>query len=99
MTMDIFVLAVLAPLTPAILWGVREIRKNSSAADDLSKLQTYLVQRIHLYSTGSTVFCGARRKKRCTKWLLNPLNRPFTHHYPRSQRRRMSEDSSGKNEI
>jgi hypothetical protein len=42
MTMDIFVLTVLAPLTPAILWGVREIRKNSSAADDLSKLQTHI---------------------------------------------------------
>ncbi len=42
MTMDVFVLTVLAPLTPAILWGVREIRKNSSAADDLSKLQTHI---------------------------------------------------------
>lgn len=42
LTMDVFVLAVLAPLTPAILWGVREIRKNSSAADDLSKLQTHI---------------------------------------------------------
>jgi hypothetical protein len=42
MTMDVFVLAVLAPLTPAILWGVREIRKNSSAADDLGKLQTHI---------------------------------------------------------
>lgn len=42
MTMDVFVLAVLAPLTPAILWGVREIRKNSSAADDLIKLQIHI---------------------------------------------------------
>ena len=42
LTMDVFVLAVVAPLTPAILWGVREIRKNSSAADDLSKLQTHI---------------------------------------------------------
>lgn len=42
MTMDVFVLTVVAPLTPAILWGVREIRKNSSAADDLSKLQTHI---------------------------------------------------------
>ena len=40
--MDVFVLTVLAPLTPAILWGVREIRKNSSAADDLGKLQTHI---------------------------------------------------------
>jgi len=47
MTMDIFVLGVLAPLTPAILWGVREIRKNSSAADDLSKLQTCIDELWH----------------------------------------------------
>jgi len=42
LTMDVFVLAVVAPLTPAILWGVRELRKNSSAADDLNKLQTHI---------------------------------------------------------
>jgi hypothetical protein len=42
MTMDVFVLSVVAPLTPAILWGVREIRKNSLAADDLGKLQTHI---------------------------------------------------------
>lgn len=42
MTMDVFVLAVVAPLTPAVLWGVREIRKNSSAAVDLGKLQTHI---------------------------------------------------------
>jgi len=53
MTMDVFVLAVLAPLTPAILWGVREIRKNSSAADDLSKLQTYIDELWHKALAGS----------------------------------------------
>jgi len=34
-------------LHPAILWGVREIRKNSSAADDLSKLQTCIDELWH----------------------------------------------------
>jgi predicted pore-forming effector associated with SMODS systems len=42
MTIDLFVLTVLAPLTPAFLWGVREIRKNSSAAEDMGKLQTHI---------------------------------------------------------
>lgn len=42
LTMDVFVLTVVAPLTPAILWGAREIRKNSAAADDRSKLQTHI---------------------------------------------------------
>jgi hypothetical protein len=53
MTMDVFVLAVLAPLTPAILWGVREIRKNSSAADELSKLQAYIDELWHKALAGS----------------------------------------------
>ena len=53
MTMDVFVLAVLAPLTPAILWGVREIRKNSSAAADLSKLQNYIDELWHKALAGS----------------------------------------------
>jgi hypothetical protein len=53
MTMDVFVLLVLAPLTPAIHWGVREIRKNSSAADDLSKLQTYIDELWHKALPGS----------------------------------------------
>jgi len=44
MTMDVFVLAVLAPLTPAILWGVREIRKNSAAAADLGRVETHIDQ-------------------------------------------------------
>lgn len=42
MTVDIFVLSVLAPLTPAILWGAREIRKNSSASEHLERMQVYL---------------------------------------------------------
>jgi len=42
MTIEVFVLAVVAPLTPAILWGVREIRKHSVAASDLHRLQDYI---------------------------------------------------------
>jgi hypothetical protein len=42
MTMDVFVLTVVAPLTPAILWGAREIRKNYGAAEVRSKLQTHI---------------------------------------------------------
>jgi len=53
MTMDVFVLAVVAPLTPAILWGVREIRKNSSAGDDLLKLQTHIDGLWHDTLTGT----------------------------------------------
>ena len=53
MTMDVFVLTVVAPLTPAILWGVREIRKNSSAADDLMKLQTHIDGLWHEALTGT----------------------------------------------
>ncbi len=39
MTVEKFVLAVLAPLTPAILWGAREIRKQTSAMKELEKLK------------------------------------------------------------
>jgi hypothetical protein len=53
MTMEVFVLAVLAPMTPAILWGVREIRKNSFAADDMSKLQTYIDELWHKALAGN----------------------------------------------
>jgi SMODS-associating 4TM effector domain len=42
LTVDVFVSSVLAPLTPAILWGVREIRKHSSAAERLARLQTHI---------------------------------------------------------
>jgi hypothetical protein len=42
MTMDVFVLSFIAPLTPAILWGAREARKHSSAADDLEKLLAHI---------------------------------------------------------
>ena len=40
--MDVFVASIAAPLTPAILWGVREIRKNSSAAETLARLQKHI---------------------------------------------------------
>jgi len=53
MTIDVFVLSVLAPLTPAFLWGVREIRKNSSAADDLVRLQTHIDRTWQEAITGS----------------------------------------------
>jgi len=39
MTLDKFVLTVVAPVTPAALWGVREIRKHSSATLELEHLQ------------------------------------------------------------
>ena len=42
LTVDSFVVSVLAPLTPAILWGVREIRKHSSAAERLARLQVHI---------------------------------------------------------
>jgi len=42
MTVDIFMLSVLAPLTPAILWGGRQIRQNSCTAEDLEKMQTHI---------------------------------------------------------
>lgn len=53
MTMDVFVLAVLAPLTPALLWGVREIHKNSVAAEDLCRLETHINQLWHETLKGS----------------------------------------------
>lgn len=44
MSLENFVLAVLAPLTPAILWGVREIRKQTSTTEALGKLKGHIEQ-------------------------------------------------------
>jgi len=53
MTLDVFVLSILAPLTPAILWGARETRKNSSEADELQKLQAHIDERWKIALSGS----------------------------------------------
>lgn len=42
MTLDRFVLATLAPLTPAYLWGVREWHKQREAADALDGLRKHV---------------------------------------------------------
>jgi hypothetical protein len=39
MTLESFVLAIFAPLSPAFLWGIREYRKQRDAADTLDKLR------------------------------------------------------------
>lgn len=44
MTVETLVLAVLAPVTPAILWGAREIRKQTSAMKALEKLKGHIEQ-------------------------------------------------------
>ena len=42
LTIGTFVLAVLAPLTPAILWGTRELRKQTTAIEALGKLKEHI---------------------------------------------------------
>lgn len=41
MTLEKFVLAVLAPLAPALLWGVREVQRQKDAAEALDHLKDY----------------------------------------------------------
>jgi len=53
LTIESFVVSVLAPLTPAILWGVREIRKHTSFAGRLVRLQTHIDARWREAVTGS----------------------------------------------
>jgi hypothetical protein len=41
MTLERFVLAILAPLSPAFLWGIREWKKQRAAADSADQLKTH----------------------------------------------------------
>jgi hypothetical protein len=42
MTLERFVLAILAPLTPALLWGIRECRRQKSAATLSERLKSHI---------------------------------------------------------
>jgi hypothetical protein len=44
LTLENFVSTVVAPLTPAFLWGTREIRKHREAAESLNRLKSYIEQ-------------------------------------------------------
>jgi len=43
-TLGQLVLSVIAPLSPALLWGIREIRKQDEAAEALDKLRSQVEQ-------------------------------------------------------
>ncbi len=53
MTLETFVLAVVAPLTPATLWGVREIQKQDSAKKELDDLKSHIQQQWQAALSGS----------------------------------------------
>lgn len=54
-TLGQLVLAVVAPLSPALLWGIREIRKQDEAAEALDKLRGQVEQTWELALDGTLV--------------------------------------------